>query len=69
MFTLRVYKAKSGKPMIEKRVEVAGRHKAAGQTDHFGEVHFDLEPGDYRITVGGREIERAHIEGRHFIYV
>jgi hypothetical protein len=69
VFTLRVYKAKSGKPVTEKRVTVSGRYKAAGQTDDFGEVHFDLEPGDYSIRVGDRDIETAYIEGRHFVYL
>lgn len=69
MFTLRVYKAKSGKPVTEKRVMVNGRYKASGQTNDFGEVHFDLEPGDYAIKVGDQLIETAYIEGRHFVYL
>jgi hypothetical protein len=32
-------------------------------------VHFDLEPGDYSIRVGDRDIETAYIEGRHFVYL
>jgi hypothetical protein len=64
MVTVRVIRSKDGTAKSDARVSVYFgmlRNKSRdGRTNSRGEVHFDVDPGDYRVTINGSSYADDH---------
>ncbi len=74
MFTIKVIKASTGRPVERARVGVAfdGIFRGCTKdeyTDYDGEAHFDYDNGNGTIYVNGHKEYEGRIEGRRVIFI